>query len=72
MDLTADPAEFEDTIPTPATADDGESGPFRIPAGDHATDESIHSLEAVSEQGEALRADGTVAPDKDEEKWRGE
>lgn len=69
--MATEPAGYDDTIPTP-TEPDEDADQYRQPGGDHAADQLIHSLGAVNESGEALRADGAVAPQKDESKWRGE
>ena len=66
--MAVDEMTYDDTIPTPTDPDE-DLDPYRVVSGDHAKDETVHSLDAVDEQGQALRTDGTVAPDKDEEKW---
>lgn len=63
---------FDETIPTPAEPAEEPDDQYLLPGGDHANEEVIHSLGAVDESGEVLRADGTPAPDKEREKWRGE
>jgi hypothetical protein len=68
--LTDEPIGYDDGIATPTGADDAAD---RYRQGcDHVKGHGIHSLRAVNDKGEALRADGAVAPQKDVLTWRGE